>query len=390
MAKRRGSGEGSIFQRADGLWVAHLELPNGKRKYFTSKSRQTVARKLASALRDREKGLPILTDERLTVGAWLRQWLEMMRPPRVRPSSHRVYGQELAHVISAYGDLRLTRLSARHLADLYARLQHPEPPADGAKPQRALSATTVHLIHVALREALSDAVKLDLLPMNVTDRVDAPAPRRPAVVPLTAEEVARLLDAARGERLEALYTLAITTGMRLGELLGLTWRHAGLDTGRLQVAATLQRNERKEWELTPPKTKSSQRSIKLTSVALEALRAHRKRQLAERMAAADVWEDRDLVFADELGGFLSGTIIECYAYQRVLAKAGLPHKRFHDLRHSAAVLYLEQGHSLKAVSSLLGHSTVQITGDVYAHYTSGMEDAMVASMDALLRRKGVS
>jgi integrase len=186
------------------------------------------------------------------------------------------------------------------------------------------------------------------------------------------------------------YVLAITTGMRLGELLGLTWRHAGLETGWLQVAATLQRNERKEWELAPPKTKSSQCSIKLTSVALEALRAHRKRQLAERMAAADVWEDHDLVFADELDGFLSGVTIERYAYQRVLAKAGLPHKRFHDLRHSAAVLYLEQGHSLKAVSSLLGHSSVQITGDVYAHYTSGMEDAMVASMDALLRRKGVS
>jgi hypothetical protein len=89
MSKRRGSGEGSIYQQSDGLWMAHLKLPNGKRKSFTSKSRQTVARKLASALRDREKGLPILSDERLTVGAWLSQWLQMMCPPRIRASTHR-------------------------------------------------------------------------------------------------------------------------------------------------------------------------------------------------------------------------------------------------------------------------------------------------------------
>lgn len=394
---KRGNGEGSVYQRSDGMWIASLVLVDGKRKTFSSKRRQVVARKLAEALRDREKGLTIITDERLTVGAYLAQWLDRMTPPRrVRPSTHRQYTHSLAHIISAYGDLRLTRLTAAHLTTLYARLQRPEPPADGGKTTRPLSATTVHLAHTVLRKALGDAVKLDLIPANVTDRVDAPKARRPPIEPLTPEETQRFLEAVQGERLEALYILAIATGMRIGELLGLTWRHVDLEAGRLSVVATLQRapgpgkTGADRWELAKPKTKSSQRSIRLSPLAVDALRAHRKRQLAERLAVADVWADRDLVFCDELGDFLNAITIERYPYQRALARAGIPHKRFHDLRHTAATSYLAQGHSLKAVSAMLGHSSIAITGDIYAHVTGAMEDALTATMDAILSRNGVS
>lgn len=385
-AGRRGNHEGSIRQRASGGWEARLTLPDGGRKSFYGKSRQDVARRLNAAIRDLEQGVAIVSDERLTVSAYLGQWLERMAPPRVRPSTHRGYIQALAHVTRAYGELRLTRLTARHLADLYARLQRPEPP------QRALSSTTVHLVHVVLREALGDAVKLDLLATNVTDRVDAPRPSRPPITPLTADEARRLLEAAQGDRLEPLYILAIATGMRLGELLGLTWRRVNFDTGRVQVAATLQLGAGRQWELAKPKTKSSQRGIQLPAIAMEALRAHRARQLAERMAVADVWRDRDLVFCNEIGDFLSGVSIERYTYQRALTRAGLPHKRFHDLRHTAATLLLEQGVPLKTVSAMLGHSSIAITADVYGHLTRNMEQAPAGAMDALLRRSasGVS
>jgi hypothetical protein len=116
MTKRRGHGEGSIRQRPDGLWEARLSLPDGRRKSFYDKSRQVVAKRLSEALRDRDKGAMVIADERLTVERYLADWLERMQPPRIRPSTHRRYGQQMAHVIRAYGDLRLTRLTASHLA----------------------------------------------------------------------------------------------------------------------------------------------------------------------------------------------------------------------------------------------------------------------------------
>lgn len=398
MSKKRGNGEGSIVQRPDGVWEARLTLPHGKRKSFYSKSRQVVARKLAEALRDREKGLSLITDERLTVSAYLANWLERMAPPRVRPSTHRGYVSALGHVTAAYGDLRLTRLTASHLTDLYARLQRPPAPSDASdtaasdkgskRAGRALSATTVHLTHVVLRKALSDAVKLDLLATNVSDRVDAPRPRRPPVEPLSPDEARRFLEAARGERLEALYTLAITSGMRLGELLALTWRAVDLEAGSLQVIGTLQRGADRAWEIAAPKTAHSRRQIALTPLAVDALRAHRARQRAERLAVGDVWVDRDLVFCDELGGFLNGIGIQRYAYQRVLTKAGLPHKRFHDLRHTAATLLLGQRVHPKVVSEMLGHATIGITLDLYSHTVPDLQREAVGALEAVFRRGG--
>lgn len=395
MSKKRGNGEGSIVQRPDGVWEARLTLSGGRRKSFYSKSRQTVARKLAEALRDRERGLSLITDERLTVAAYLASWLERMAPPRVRPSTHRGYVTALAHVTAAYGELRLTRLTAAHLADLYASLQRPPAPPDSSQPDkgvkrsgRALSATTVHLTHVVLRKALADAVKLDLLASNVTDRVDAPRPRRPPVEPLSPDEARRFLEAARGERLEALYTLAITSGMRLGELLALTWRAVDLEAGSLQVIGTLQRGANKAWEIAPPKTSHSRRQIALTPLAVDALRAHRARQRAERLALGDVWVDRDLVFCDELGGFLNGTVIERYAYQRVLTRAGLPHKTFHSLRHTAATLLLGQRVHPKVVSEMLGHATIGITLDLYSHALPDMQREAAGALESVFRRGG--
>jgi integrase len=381
MSKRRGNGEGSITQRPDGIWEGRLTLLDGRRKSFYNKSRQVVARKLAEALRDREKGAAIVTDERLTVAAYLAQWLERMAPPRVRPSTHQRYAQLLAHVTRAYGEQRLTRLTARHLADLYAQLQRPAA-EDGA----GISATTAHHVHTVLHEALDDAFKLDLIVANPTERVDAPKLRRAPVKPFSSEEAWRLIEAARGERLEALYMLALTSGLRLGELLALTWRQVDLDAGQLRVVASLQRVGANRWQVGEPKTESSRRQIALSSLAIEALRAHRARQLAERLALADVWNDHDLVFCDELGGYLNPNSVTRTHFQGLLARAGLPRKRFHDCRHSAASLLLEMGVPMKVVSVMLGHTTIVVTSDIYSHVTPDMQREAAVAMDALFRR----
>ncbi|HZC04295.1 MAG TPA: site-specific integrase [Ktedonobacterales bacterium] len=382
MTKRRGHGEGSIRQRPDGLWEARLSLPDGRRKSFYDKSRQVVAKRLSEALRDRDKGAMVIADERLTVERYLADWLERMQPPRIRPSTHRRYGQQMAHVIRAYGDLRLTRLTASHLATLYARLQRP---ADSA--QRALSASSVHHIHVVLREALDDALQLGLVMSNVTDRVDAPKLRRPPIEPFTSEEAQRLLEAACGDRLEALYVLALTTGMRLGELLALTWRQVDLEARTLHVVASLQRvsNDRHGWALSEPKTEHSRRQIALTPSAIEALRAHRVRQLAERLAVADVWQERDLVFCDETGDYLNALRVTSTRFQALLRRAGLPRRRFHDLRHTCATLLFKAGVHPKVVSAMLGHSTIAITLDIYSHALPDMQREAVQAMEAMLK-----
>lgn len=388
MGHKRGNGEGSISQRRDGTWEARLTLPDGKRKSFYNKSRQVVARRLAGALRDREKGLAIITDERLTVGSWLAQWLENMTPPRLRASTHIRYGYALAHVTRAYGDLRLTRLTAAHLKSLYQTLQRPKS-AGGA----GLSQTSAHHVHTVLHEALDDAVKLDLLVINPTERVDAPKLRRAPVEPFTAEEVARLLDSARGDRLEALWTVALTTGARQGELLALTWRSIVLDEaqGQMRIAASLafqgRQDGRSVWKSGPPKTASSKRQIALAPITVETLRAHRKRQLAERLAAGEKWQDRELVFCDEQGGYLNPQSLTRYAWRDALARAGLPYKRFHDCRHGAASFLLAAGVPLKVVSVMLGHTTITITGDTYSHVTPDLTRDAADAMEAFFRQK---
>lgn len=290
-----------------------------------------------------------------------------------------------------------------------------------------LSSSTVQRVHAALHAALRNAVKLGLMQSNPTERVDAPRNARFVVEPFTAPEARQLLEAAHGERLEALYVLALTTGARLGELLGLTWNAVSLDgprAGILEIRASLrvkgshttpkttpdipatpsratsrsdpptprseqpqqpqqpQRLER--WELGPTKTSGSHRTVHLPPLALDALRAHRARQLAERLAAGSLWEDRDLVFCDELGGFLDKSGVSRYSLHRILEKAGLPRKRFHDLRHTAATLLLETGVGLKAVAGQLGHASISTTGNVYGHITRSMRDEVASALgDAL-------
>lgn len=380
MVKKRGNGEGSIIQRPDGLWEARLTLTDGRRKSFYNKSRQVVARKLAEALRNREKGAAIITDERLTVVAYLAQWLERMAPPRVRPATHTRYRQQLAHVIRAYGQLRLTRLTAPQVADLYTRLQRPKAEGGGGR-----SATSVHHVHVVLRQALNAAVKLGVIAANVTDRVDAPRMQRPPIEPFTAQEAQQFVESARSTRLEALYTLAITTGMREGELLALRWKDVNLDAGALHVVASLQRVG-KGWQIGQPKTARSRRQVALSPLAVEALRAHRARQLAERMAVADVWQDRGLVFCDEIGDQLSPISVTRTHYQGLLRRAGLPRRRFHDLRHTAATLMFSQGVHPKVVSEMLGHATIAITLDIYSHALPDMQREAAGAMDALFRQ----
>ena len=385
MAKRRGRGEGNIRQRSDGRWEVRLTLPeNGGGKSIYAKTRQEARAKLTAALREMDLGAPLVKDERLTVERYLSDWLERKRAD-LRARTWQRYRELLAHVTRAIGGLTLTKLTPTRLDRLYNALQRPPEGQEGVS---ALSSTTVHHLHVTLRQALDDAQRLGLVARNVADQLKGPRMRQTEMHTLDLAQSRALMEAARGDRLEALYVLAITTGMRQGELLALRWRDVDLDAGALQVRGTLVYLTGEGYHIGPPKTSRSRRRLDLDPVAVGALRRHKARQAEEKLAAGAVWGHGavapDLVFTNEIGGPLDGSSILRYLFRPLLERAGLPSIRFHDLRHTAATLMLLTGVNVKVVSERLGHSSVGFTLDRYSHVLPGMQADAAAALSRAL------
>jgi len=202
---------------------------------------------------------------------------------------------------------------------------------------------------------------------------------------LDANQVRTLLGVAKGDRLEALYVLAVTTGMRQGELLGLRWRDVNLDRRRVAVRGNLQR-EGSGMTIAEPKTPRSRRQIHLSEIARDALLQHQFRQQGERRLAANLWDGSlGLVFSNQVGRPIEATNMIRRSFHPMLAGAGLPRIRFHDLRHTAATLLLSSGVHPKIASEMLGHSSVAFTLDVYSHVTETLQREAALAMDAALR-----
>lgn len=370
---RKSNGEGMIRLRADGRWEARVSLGNGRMKCFYAKTKVEALRKMRQAQHAVDKGLPIISDERQTLEAFLTSWLESIRPPHVRPKTYRSYEQLMrVHVIPALGKAPLAKLTPQRLQALYAdRL------ASGRSP------TTVRHIHAVLHTALEQAVKWGLVMRNVADLVDAPHMRRKEMLVLNANHARTFLATAQGDRLEALYTMALTTGMREGELLALRWRDLDLEASHVQVRNTLQKLPGEPPVIAPAKTDYSRRKIMLSDATVEALRRHRTRQMAERLALGSAWEDWELVFSTTIGTPLSGKNLLDRGLRPLLKLAGLPPLRFHDLRHTCATLLLLQGVHPKVVSEMLGHSNVGFTLQTYSHVLPDMQKQATEAMDRL-------
>jgi integrase len=372
---RRGAGEGSIYKRADGRWVGavHLGYDDGRRRrrVVYGKTRRDVQESMTRALRDHQAGLQVQTDGRETVQHYLERWLDATRPS-VRPSTHARYANILrTHAIPALGRTPLTRLSAPQVQAML-----------NAELQAGLAPRTVHHLRAVLRRALGQAVRWGLVPVNVAALTDPP--RVPRVEPrwLTPEEARRFLEAARNDRLYALYAVALAVGLRSGEALGLRWSDVNLDDGTLSVRHALQRVDGR-LVLVEPKTPRSRRTLALPATAQLALRGHRARQDAERQLAGSRWQEHDLVFTSTIGTPLDGTAVT-KRFQRLLASAGLPHQRLHDLRHACASLLLAQGVHPRVVMELLGHSQIGLTLNTYSHVLPQLGRDAADRMEAVL------
>lgn len=372
--QRRAQGDGSIYERADGRWCAQVPVAFGERRFLYGRTRAEVKRKLDDTMKLVDAGLP-LPPQRETVGSFLTAWLDGQRS-RVRDRTWlRREGLIRLHALPQIGRIPLARLQPQHIEQLLADRR-----------AAGLGDYSVHQLRAVLHRAFEQAVRWGLVPRNVIHLVDAPRVSRRDMTVLSAEEVRRLLDAAAGGPLEALLALAVTTGLRRGELLALRWRDVDLERRTLRVTGSLQRGVDGKVRITEPKTARSRRQVELSSLAVEALHRHRAEQNERRLGLGEEWHDHDLVFPNPLGLPQDGSNMLAGQFLPLLRRAGLPRVRFHDLRHTAATLMLGRGVHPKIVSEVLGHSTISITLDLYSHVTPTMQRAAAQAMDDVLGR----
>ncbi len=379
--KRQPKGIGSVFQRSDGRWIAQVTLENGKQKQYRAKNEKEANVRLRKVLDELERG-SLLTEKDQTLKEYLEYWLEHVKRPSLKVGSYLRYRDVLdQQILPALGHLPLRKLKPEHLEAFYARLQT-DGRADG---QGGLSAKTVRLIHGVLYQGLEAAVRRRRIAYNVCRDVTLPRVERQEMFTLTAEEAQRLLATAKGHRLEALLTLALTTGMRRGELLALQWKDVDWESGNLQVRRSVNRYAGQGFKVSEPKTKQSRRKIALPPFVLEVLKEHRTRQLAERLQAGPTWKDYSLVFSNNYGSYLNPSHLGTDLH-KLLKKAKLPLVRFHDLRHTAASLLLKMNVSPKMVQEILGHSDIEMTLGIYSHVLPGMHEEAMGKMDQLFKQ----
>lgn len=372
----RGSGSTPV-QRTDGRWMTRLDLGivNGKRerKSFYGKTAKEAQAKLNAALGDQRRGLPIV-NERKTVGAYLAgEWLPAIKP-RVRASTYRSYEQNVRLYLNpGLGHYRLATLLPEHVEQLMAVQT-----AAGLKP------LSVRRFLVILRLALKSAEARGLVARNVAKLVAPPRVEHREFTILDPSQATTFLSEARGDRLEALYTVALTLGLRQGEALGLRWSDVDLERRTLTIREAMQRvgkvSDGGGLMRVETKSASSRRTLALPAAIVMTLRAHRTRQNDER--GAGHWEEHGLIFCTRYGTPLDGPNVTKY-FQKLLKNAGLPAMRYHDLRHSAASFLAAQGVPITVAKEILGHSDIRLTANVYTHVLDAAKRDAADAMDRL-------
>lgn len=367
MTGRKPNGSGSIWKRPNGTWAAGLYVYEGdgarRRRVVYGKTRAEAADKLAEVRRRSENNIPI-TPNHLTVGKYLREWLDQIVAGRVRPSTLTAY----RHYVDQYlepdlGGVRLGKLTAREVRQYLDALK-----------RRHVGARTVRYIHATLRAALEDAMREELIEKNVAKLVRAPAVTKSEPQPLTVEEIKTLFAANRDDRLFALLVLIALLGLRRSEVLGLQWSDVDLDAGTLTVRRGLHRVEGRLVAM-DPKTARSRRTIPLPEVVVQALRGHLDRQEKERAELGRIWQDSGHVFTSTIGTPLDPDNTTKFV-QRALIAAELRKVRMHDFRHGCVSVLLGLGVPPRTVMEIAGHSGLEMTMNVYAHVS--MDDKKAA------------
>ncbi len=368
---RRGNGEGTEIKERNGSYYTQVWV-GGRRVTVTAKIKAEVRRKVRELLGNADRGL-LPPRERLTLREWAERWLADVVKRSVRARTYEFYSDTMRrYILPTLGNVRLADLQPSRIERLYSELLEHR----SEQTKRELTPQTVRHAHTVLHACIEQALRRGLVSRNVVSIVEPPRAERKEVEALSSEQVKALLAAARDSRYEALLTLAVATGMRQSELLGLTWEAVDLDARAVHVVRQLGR----DGAFSEPKTGKGRRRVGLPASVLPVLREHRARQLEEQMLLG---VRTDLVFTTRSGRPVGHRNL-LRDFKALLKKAGLPDVSFHALRHTHASLLFAQGVHGKVVQERLGHSSIAITLDRYSHMVPSLDRDAADRLDAML------
>ena len=393
MAKgKNGNNEGSIRKRKNGTWEGRYTIGYdalGKQKQISlyGKTRAEVARKLNEKTAAIQNGTYIIPRDH-TLLEWLGIWLTTYAYIKVRPSTYASYQAYINnHIAPFLGGVKLQKLTTEQL-QLFFNNKVKSGRLDG---KGGLSPKTIRNMYNMLHEALRQAVTNKYLSINVSEGVVLPTHQLPTIVVFKPEEQQAILKACRKERLAI--ELDFMTGLRIGELCALKWRDFDFSEKLFTVQRTLQRVQKKTAEIHEKsakteivegetKTKNGKRVIPMTDTMFANLIQHRSRQTFEKLRAGRGYGDNGYVFANEIGCPIEPSYLRD-VYERILKTAGVPHYKFHTIRHTFATRAIENNMPVKVVSQILGHSSVQLTMDLYCHPSVSAKRNVLEKMENL-------
>jgi integrase len=360
MAKRRTKGEGSLFYSdPEECWVAEISLPDGKRQRKRSKKQQIVKDWLLEQRKAVQENR-VLPSQQINFSDFLDRFLSDVASHTLQPKTLSNYEYLIEkHIRPDLGKFKLAQIRPDHLQSLYSK-----------KLDSGLSAKTVKHIHALIRRVLNQALKWDLIYRNPAVAVTSPMVTKHPLETLTEEQAKRLLEVAQDHRWYPIYVLALTTGMRQGELLGLRWEDVNFENKTISVCQTVQSIHGRV-RIGQPKTASSRRTIALSSFGLSVLKDYKRETNRE-----------GLIFTTSKGTPISPRNLLRHFY-KVREKAQLPDIRFHDLRHTAATFLLKENVHPKIVQEMLGHSSIILTLDTYSHIIPDIQKEAANKMDSI-------
>lgn len=383
MTKKGAKGSGNIRKKTVKrggkeytYWEARIttgrDPGTGKQiqRSFTGKTQKEVREKLqaaAVAVNDGTYTVPA----RLTLGQWLDIW-QREYMGNAKPATLRAYDSHIRnHIRPGLGAVRLTEL-------------HPHTVQNFINSLDGLSPTSVRLVYTVLRTALEKAIDLDYIPRNPAAKCVLPKQERKEIKPLDDAQATALIRAAAGTRIENMIPLALFTGLRISELLGLTWSAVDMDRGTITVDKQLSAKPKAGALFSSPKSGKS-RTITPAPTAFQVLRRQKARQAEQQLKAGPLWSNpHGLIFTAEDGGPLSQQMAELN-FSDVRATVGLEGTRFHDLRHTYAVNSIRAGDDIKTIQINLGHTSAAFTLDIYGHVTEAMKQDSATRMEALIK-----
>lgn len=376
---RAAQGAGSIRQRDNGRWEARITTgtdpgtgkPIRRSVYGAT---QAEVRKQMTAIQAALDAGTYQAPDKTTVGDWLDEWLETFCRPKVKPLTYSAYSASIKnHIKPHMGAVKLQALKGLHVQKMYNSLM------DSGR-----SGKTVKNTAAILHKALSVAVKQGIIPANPCDVAELPKVTNKEIKPLSDAEIPIFLKAIDSHPLRNAYALCLFAGLREGECLGLSWDNVNFDTGRIIVSQQLQYERKKnaQYYIAESTKNGKARIIEPPAIAFQYLRAERVRQLENRLAAGELWNNpNNLVFTNEMGEHLKSFAFYRH-FKKIAADIGRPDARPHDLRHTAATVAIASGADIKSVQDLLGHATASFTLNVYAHTSDQMKKDTAARMQA--------